>query len=491
MSELPPQVAHWLYNVIQPQYTNKRITYTHVYQFLQTHLNKNFKFKIRTSIYTSGSTGHSDLLINLYGSIKVNQQISVPVTIWIPLNYPYQDSDQSRYDIGVPMVYITPDNSKNWFLKPGNHVDTQGMFYHPFLSNWFHDYKNNPTNYNLIELVNVLYSSFIKDVPIFYMAKESEIPSQFKEYEPTNIPPKPDKIPINESKLESSQLNNSTQRNIPIEPNIPLKYQSPLPLPTQMNIESSQAFHNVEDRTNMILPDSKRFSQIESTANHPTRYNQTEQSNNREGNQTENFDLIDNDSKIINKSVMNPKYEEVLRLLSVKINEQLQVTTEGSVNKSLPSINMNTEKINVLYRQLSHHNQQATANSKNLEGHIVYLTNQLSQLTSLNNKLTQLESLNAAQDKTISVNQQNDFELDDLIIPDLALVNQLYDIVSEIKATKDAISLIGGSFHSESEIVDDSRMDACVKVVRGLGRELFWLEVMKREIAATTMGLAT
>lgn len=200
---------------------------------------------------------------------------------------------------------------------------------------------------------------------------------------------------------------------------------------------------------------------------------------------------MDNDDRTIKKNLTNGTYQEALEVLSRKINENLLETSKDNINNILPKVNTNTKKIDALYQQLSHHNQQACANKENLDNHISYLSNQLSSLTSLNNELIQLDGLNSQQKNTVSTNNKSNFELDNLVVPDLALVNQLYDIVSDIKATKDTICLIGGNFQSESEIINDSRMDACVKAVRGLGRELFWLEVMKREIAVNSMGLSS
>lgn len=496
MTVLPSAVANWLYNVIQPQYTNKQFTYTHVYQFLQVYLNKGFK--IRTSVYTSGNTGHSNLLINLFGSIEVGQNLNVPVTIWIPLNYPYHASGHSSDDIGVPIVYITPDNSKNWFIKPGNNVDTQGKFYHPYLSSWFREYNNQPSQYNLLRLVSTLHTSFLKDVPIFhqeplrYMSPVHTGPDNHK------IPEKPAKIPINSLPVPLShnsleEPNASRQNTGPSLPPIPLKYQSPLPLPNERNAADAQRdreirvpIENEKRNTHQsnLLSQERNYRVNPDKTIQPHRYQTRPQEINT-------VDLMDNDDISVTQSVTNQTYHEALEVLSRNINENLVETSKDNINSLLPDVNTNSKKIDALYQQLSHHNQQACANGENLENHISYLTNQVSSLASLNNELIQLDGLNSQQRNTVSINSKSNFELDNLVVPDLALVNQLYDVASEIKATKDSISLISGNFQSESEIINDSRMDVCVKAVRGLGRELFWLEVMKREIAVNSMGLSS
>lgn len=496
MTELPSAVANWLYNVIQPQYTNKQVTYTHVYQFLQIHLSKGFK--IRTSVYTSGNTGHSDLLINLFGSIEVGQNINVPITIWIPLNYPYHLSGPTSDDIGVPIVYITPDNSRNWFIKPGNHVDTQGKFYHPYLSDWFREYKNQSSKYNLLQLVSILHTSFLKEVPIFYQEPLRYISPAHTGPNSYKIPEKPAKIPINSPLPKPLSHNSNTEPGVSRQntgslPGIPLKYQSPLPLPNERGIEDAQRNREIRvsienekrNPSQSIMPIQERnYGVNPNNPTKPERYQTKPQ-------ETSTIDLMDNADMTVMQNATNRTYHDALEVLSRKINENLLETSSNNINNILPEVNTNSKKIDALYQQLSHHNQQACANSKNLDNHISYLTNQLSNLTSLNNELIHLDGLNSQQRNTVSTNSKSDFELDNLVVPDLALVNQLYDVVSEIKATKDSINLISGNFQSESEIINDSTMDVCVKAVRGLGRELFWLEVMKREIAVNTMGLSS
>lgn len=501
MSELPPQVASWLYNVLQSQYTNKQLAYTDVYKFLRVYLNKNLKFKIRTSVYTSSITGHSNLLINLFGSIKVNEDIIVPVTIWIPLNYPYHFSNTLSDDIGVPIVYITPDNSQSWYLKPGNHVDSQGRFYHPYLSNWYHEYNTQPQNYNLLELISILYNLFIKDTPIFQELGNYIPPTHFDSHN-SPVPAKPAKIPINSKVSTPSKDNVNETVNLAENTDlsrVPLKYQSPLPLPNEVlslnrNIEAPHA-----NEYNSIRFQKKNQPQehVQEPQPQPVPYLHQTFNHNRDSNRAkhaqknETVNLMDKDDQLNNDINKNQDFRRALHLLSDQINNHLSISSNCSINKELSKVNTNSMKIDALFQQLSHHNQQALANSENLDNHIIHIKKQLSNLTNLNRELIQLEDLNTQQSDKVSINSSTTFDLDDLIIPDLVLVNQLYETISEIKATKDTINLISGTFQSESELINNTRMDACVKSVRGLGRELFWLEAMKREIASNTMRLNT
>lgn len=190
------------------------------------------------------------------------------------------------------------------------------------------------------------------------------------------------------------------------------------------------------------------------------------------------LDLIDEDRRgqLPEKSILESN--EINSKIQDAITNTLQ---EG--NSSLRLVYSNQERINSLYNQLSHHHKQAVANNSNLESHMKYLAQQKSAILQLNKELTRIEENNLKEIDLVYINGQTSVQLDSLISPDLALVNQLYDIVSEIKATKDVIDLIGGNFRNEGELIKDSNMETSVRTVRTLAREVFWLEVMKDEIA--------
>lgn len=183
----------------------------------------------------------------------------------------------------------------------------------------------------------------------------------------------------------------------------------------------------------------------------------------------------------------NSNSQPVLERISQQINAFL--FNEDCANSTLTAINENTRKIAALHQQLLHHNTQAKANSENLEKHIDYLLGQLLSLKALNSDLSQLDLVNSQSVEEVhtSLNAQK-MHLDDIVTPDLTLVHQLYDVSAEIKAYKDAIGLVGGNFRSEGELVTDHNLDSCIKTVRGLAREMFWLEVVKAEIGKA-MGL--
>ncbi|EER32391.1 predicted protein [Candida tropicalis MYA-3404] len=508
---IPQSVSNWLFNVIQPLYDNKQIVYTHVYQFLQVHLKKNLNFKVRTRVYTSSGSGQSNLLINLFGTIAINNEISVPVEIWVPTSYPFVDQAGN----GTPLVYIVPDHNRNWYLRPSNNVDTQGMFYHPYMSSWYKECKkvnqSSLNRYNLVELLNVVYQSVTTNCPI---VSEQPIPS--------NLPPKPAKIAINspdatpapilpsvptqspvsmsfsgENQNQPGRLQpETTGPPLPAKPpklqsppsqnysNTPLKYQSPLPLP--------------DERNNMQIPFSYPVDRTSSPL-HPTGFDKppsrTEDKcdvilQNRSTVSPSTtiqapVDLMDNENSVT--STGNLQRKQMLDQLAININKCL---VDDEINQDIRGTNENIMKIEALYNQLDHHLQQAQGNSRNLDDHINYLSTQLTNLTNLNRDLSQLDEKNSHDKSNVSINPLTTISLDDLIIPDSPLTKQLYEITSEIKAIKDTINLITGSFHNQQETINDDRFDTCVKMVRNMGRDLFWLELTKEEISKKIMNLS-
>ncbi|KAI5964660.1 STP22 [Candida pseudojiufengensis] len=467
-SQLPQQVANWLFNVIQPSYKFKQLVYSHVYQFLQLHLKKNLNFRIRTQVYTSEDTGESNLLINLFGDIYINDQISVPIVIWIPLDYPNES---------CPLVYIVPNHSKNWFLNPNNYVDSQGKFYHPYLASWYRhcmDGNVDLVHFQLIELINIIYHSVKLEVPIrngtsFTPSRMVSPPVTETSSAQSTGPPLPTKPP----KLLSPQ--NTT----------PLKYQSPLPLPQEQTSLQNRSYTGntstyvsqssvlspqpVHEQTRTSVQPRVEYSNELSSNSSP----QTLQSNIR---QTNPEDLVD---RINEMSIDDPLRKRSLEILSSKFNE---IFTNDPINKQITFANENLSKADALFNQLNHHYQQAEQNSIILEDHLNHLTSQLTNSTKLNQELNILNQQNIQAEDKVHLNSNNEILLDDLIIPDSPLVKQLYQTVSEIKAIKDTMNLISGNFLNNNELINDKNCDNCVKIMRNLGRELFWLELTKIEI---------
>lgn len=194
------------------------------------------------------------------------------------------------------------------------------------------------------------------------------------------------------------------------------------------------------------------------------------------GRQNDYIDLIDEDTSGSGSNA-------VPHILVNEIEQAVATQLEPD-NSKLASIAANASKIKAFHQQLDHHYKQAVANSENLDSHTIYLSKQRATIATLNQNLSKLEEINLHEKNRVFVDENNAIALDALVTPDLALVNQLYDVVSDIKATKDTIDLIGGNFGTEGELISDSNLDGSVRIVRTLAREVFWLELMKTEIGS-------
>lgn len=577
LQDLPVEISNWLYNVIQPLYVNKQIVYTHAYQFLQVYIRH--QFKIRTSVYTSSESGASQLLLQISGDLNVGNG-KVPIDIYLPFKYPYGE---------VPVVHVRQQSGAR--IKAGNHVDSQGKFYHPFLVSWFQQcVLRDPTSimkYNILTLANVLIETFQKEFPLELLMlrfgkpnadSPPPLPQKPGEYSrsssvgPSHLSPTPTGPPL-PPKITNIQRNGNNDS----KSSTPLRYQGPLPLPTSKAQtyaspngvspgrndlrlppqQPSQIFHHLpqpqqqqyqqeqEQQHQQMQYSSQqqqqyphqqyqqRQQQYQQQIQQQKRYQPTQQgevslpehkhsqSPFRKSFQfgttalqqpqpeypldisvpnevqlpqasmySEPQDLMDNvdlsfvDSHHAVKDITqnSSDYDRAMGAVETNINKFLQ----GELKETVLKINQNSAKVNTLYDQLSFYYKQAQANSDKLKGHEDYLASQVGKISLLNSQLVELEKKQERQ--KIFVSNTSAFNLDDLAMPDLALVAQLYNTVADIRATKDTISVISGAFTSEPELINDDNLETCVKTVRGLGRELFWQELTKNHIAAT-MGL--
>lgn len=119
-------------------------------------------------------------VLYLYGTIPIfysGAQYNIPVTIWLTEMYPFQNP--------VPYVSPTPDMS----IKPRHrHVDSAGMCYLPYLTNW------SPATCNLIGLVSSMIKIFAQDPPVRSNApppNPSNYPNQSQPPYPSPYNPNP------------------------------------------------------------------------------------------------------------------------------------------------------------------------------------------------------------------------------------------------------------------------------------------------------------
>ncbi|EDK40195.2 hypothetical protein PGUG_04293 [Meyerozyma guilliermondii ATCC 6260] len=468
MREIPEQVASWLYNVLQPQYLHKQIAYTHIIRFLQSHLYGEEKFKIRTQVYTFPESGYEALMLNLAGNLSIPGHSTVPIQIWVPHRYPFED--------GVPIVYVTPDPSQGAILLPGNHIDGSGRFYHPYLSRWFSECSSYNQDsfgrYNLLELVQVMRQSFSKEFPLHRPSGETGPFSSPVVHGTPTPPPKPTKVLAESPKMQSppppkpakvfaeSSKMQSTPPDVPIgnpKYSVPLKYQGPLPLPHEQPL--------------LQPPITQIPKETISTS-------KSTQAVNRRAMKAP--DLIDSEGLKEGDIFTGEENEGFSRDLKEVLSKELEA---GHANNLATEIHDNSKKIEALHSQLGHHRQQAVANCRNLSSHKDYLSQKVNQISNSNAELVALDKLNAGSSDKVYLNPSKAISIENIVIPDSQLVSQLYDTVAEIKATKDALNMLCGNYKSTKEIVNDNNLEWCMKYARSLGRDLYWLELTRQEIS--------
>ncbi|KAG5979075.1 hypothetical protein E4U55_005600 [Claviceps digitariae] len=166
-------VLNWLYSVLTSEYHDVNRTYSDVAQALAN----TPTLSPRTDVHTFPN-GTSALLLHLSGTIPVNfrgNTYRFPVSIWVPHAYPREP----------PLVYVTP--TETMMVRPGQHVDPQGLVYHPYLVGWAQSW----TKSNLQDFIPVLSDVFAKEPPVVSRPAARQPPPLPHNQAPPTLPPLP------------------------------------------------------------------------------------------------------------------------------------------------------------------------------------------------------------------------------------------------------------------------------------------------------------
>lgn len=509
MSKVTKKVEKWLVSVIQPQYFYKDATYSHIYHFLVKYFP--LGFKIRTAVFTS-DLGKTQLLINLHGNLQT-QFDKFGISVWIPHNYPYADNAQRPGEPnGVPLIYVIPLPGTS--IRQGNNVDAQGKIYHPYLTQWHSNMIQNVHNdeFLLVRLIDILVLTFSQLSPV-----GPEFLLQGPDLPPKPIGSTPSHVPL-QREYTGPELPAKPQSSpLPLK-ETPARYRAPLPLPNQVgpmemnssNLEpqlsgnsglgalSQQSTGLIVDwnqgRSSSYSPinphitarplDLKMNNYISNSYTSsqsnvlPSRSSPVKLVDNRE---TPIEDLMDKIS--IENDPSHGINRELLEKLATQINKFLDPSNRASISSMISQINEYSARVYSLREQLEHHNNQARANEENLTERVKYLQERVSSIRTLNTSLEQTEYQNSNSLDSLVVNPNRTLSLDEIATLDLIMLHQLYQVCADIKAYKDTISLVAGNFKSEAELINDFNLEDCVKAIRSVSRDLFWLEVTRQEIA--------
>ncbi|KAL2682479.1 hypothetical protein Neosp_006930 [[Neocosmospora] mangrovei] len=141
-------VLNWLYSVLTSEYHDVNRAYNDVAQALTRYPT----LSPRTDVHTF-SHGANALLLHLSGTLPVNFRGTTyrfPVSIWVPHAYPREP----------PMIYVVP--TETMMIRPGQHVDPQGLVYHPYLVGWAEFWDKS----NLQDFLAILTDIFAKEPPV-------------------------------------------------------------------------------------------------------------------------------------------------------------------------------------------------------------------------------------------------------------------------------------------------------------------------------------
>ncbi|KAF8472074.1 UEV domain-containing protein [Kalaharituber pfeilii] len=220
---ITPQFLQWLHNVITPEYTDPRRTYSDVIQALRVIPT----LSPRTDVYTH-ENGRSQLLLCLYGTLPAKFRgavYNIPVLLWIPYQYPLQP----------PITFVNP--SRDMLIRPGNHVDGNGRCYHPYLSGWESYFDKS----NIADLCDVLKGVFGREPPVYAKSAQQQQQQQ-QPPAPPPVPPLPAEFSSREGVAQTTPTPATAAQSAPPPtpggtqvppPKPPLpKELAPVPLPT-------------------------------------------------------------------------------------------------------------------------------------------------------------------------------------------------------------------------------------------------------------------
>lgn len=223
-SGLPAAVADWLFQVVQPIYEDPK----HVFHDSAEVLDKYRHLRPRTRVFTSFN-GQPELLLCIYGNVKVNEQLEVPVLVWVPRRYPRE----------FPYIYIDLEAlGRNRQLKLSKHLDSNGRLYLSLAERW------DPYRSSLVQVIRHLSALFSRAPPLTDVYVQQPAPVQQPVLAPSDppedpscaprvsAPPLPPKSqnPIDQQ-LGNMHISPSVQANNGLTPTQSINTASPPPLP--------------------------------------------------------------------------------------------------------------------------------------------------------------------------------------------------------------------------------------------------------------------
>ncbi|KAK9248783.1 UEV domain-containing protein [Lipomyces tetrasporus] len=495
---VPHQTLEWLHRVLLQEYRDVNRTYSDVVVVLQSYPS----LAPRTHVYTY-ENGNSQLLLNFHGTIPTTFRSAVyniPVSIWIPHEYPF----------AAPFAFVTPTASMS--LRPGNHVDTNGRVYHPYLSYW----NGTDPQTNLLGLCAVLCDIFGKEPPVYGKPQQQQQPA------PLAQPSQPPQ--------QYSQPSVAAQHRNPFAPGPHLAHQAPISQDSLISFGTVAPAYNTAHKQSQVpsYAAAPNFSQqqpptyasqyqqpdaLSSVPHIPQLPQQSTQQPMPPVSQTPHLEqppiyhpqppLPQTPNNANGFSFPPLSYHPGQPLPSVPprdiIDESPPAVTPVSSQPApaLPPHPEQTRLLNDIAAVLQKKSTEAQSKMQQQADHLrgtldmlrrteAQLARQQSELTGISeacarNKTILKDKIKQAEASIIESSQRGDVNVDEIVCAEAVVFNQLYELTADDLAIEDTIYVLGKALDRER-----ISLDIFLKHTRTLAREQFMKRALVRKIALDT-----
>ncbi|KAK9239830.1 UEV domain-containing protein [Lipomyces kononenkoae] len=495
---VPQQTLEWLHRVLLQEYRDVNRTYSDVASVLQSYPS----LAPRTNVYTY-ENGKSELLLNLHGTLPTTFRSAVyniPVSIWISHEYPYV----------APFVFVTPTAAMS--LRPGNHVDTNGRVYHPYMSYW----NGADPQTNMLGLCAVLCDIFGKEPPVYGKPLQQQQPPPLTQpSQPPQQYPQPSaaaqhrnpfsprshltpEAPAHDDNLISfgtaapsyspgpnqfsqapavyapTALNFSQQQPPTYSP----QYQRPATLPAVPHLPQQLPHQQVLHPTPPVPPPVPQIPHLQQQRVYPP----------QALNQANSYplpslagqpltsipprDIIDESPPTV-PSLSNqpapalPPHPEQTRLLN-----DIASILQKKATEAQPKLQQQTDRLRDTLDML----RRTEANLASEQSELTRVSDACAR-----NTATLKDKIRRAEETILEASQRGEVNVDDIVCAESVVFNQLYELTADDLAIEDAIYVLGKALDRER-----ISLDIFLKHTRTLAREQFMKRALVRKIAMDT-----
>ncbi|KAK9369210.1 UEV domain-containing protein [Lipomyces kononenkoae] len=504
---VPQQTLEWLHRVLLQEYRDVNRTYSDVASALQSYPS----LAPRTSVYTY-ENGKSELLLNLHGTLPTTFRLAVyniPVSIWISHEYPYV----------APFAFVTPTAAMS--LRPGNHVDTNGRVYHPYISYW----NGADPQTNLLALCAVLGDIFGKEPPVYGKApQQQQLPrplTQPSQPPPQHYSPQPSaaaqhrnpfsprpqvtpEAPAHDDNLISfgnaapsySPAPNHSQAPAAYAPTAlnlaqqqpptysPQYQRPPSGLPAAPHVPQlpHQQVKQVLHPTPPVPPPVPPAPHLQQQTAYPPQVPQVPHSQ-ANGYSLPSLagqplttipprDIIDESPPTV-PSLSNqpapalPPHPELTRLLN-----DIAAILQKKATETQPKLQQQTDRLRDTLDML-----------RRTEASLASEQSELARVSDAchRNTKTLKDKIKRAEETIVEASQRGEVNVDDVVCAESVVFNQLYELTADDLAIEDAIYVLGKALDRER-----ISLDIFLKHTRTLAREQFMKRALVRKIALDT-----